>query len=257
MERPAIQWLASGLVGAAVAVCAWWVIRVLQSEDLQQGAEWRYDISRINELRRSDAFYRLFQPAIQLLARLNRSVFRDEPARDLPADPGGRAAAVLAARRVPRQGGTDRLVPHAALRLLCSLLFGLGGLLPAFGDDARDGLVPAAAAGHPGRQAPADDQAPHAVPAGPADAADGGRLDVPQCPGPGRGGVPRPSRGRGVRPRADRHEPRQDPRRGLSGHEASGWPTTRSPASSARSFRGRTWARPWPRSSAPRPTCCG
>ena len=38
----------------------------LRSEDLQQGAEWRYDVSRINELRRVDPFYRLFQPVIQL-----------------------------------------------------------------------------------------------------------------------------------------------------------------------------------------------
>jgi len=52
-------------------------IRLLISEDLQQGIEWRYDVSRINELRRMDVFYRLFQPAIQLLARLNRKVFAD------------------------------------------------------------------------------------------------------------------------------------------------------------------------------------
>ena len=50
---------------------------MLRSEDLQQGIEWRYDISRINELRRLDVFYRLFQPAIQLLSRFNRKVFVD------------------------------------------------------------------------------------------------------------------------------------------------------------------------------------
>jgi len=44
---------------------------------MQQGIEWRYDVSRINELRRADMFYRLFQPAIQLLARGNRRVFRE------------------------------------------------------------------------------------------------------------------------------------------------------------------------------------
>lgn len=69
--------LASVLVGTAVAVAGWWLIRVLRTEDLQQEAEWRYDVSRINELRRLDASYRVFQPAIQVLARLNRVIFRD------------------------------------------------------------------------------------------------------------------------------------------------------------------------------------
>lgn len=68
---------ASAIVGLAVAMAAWWIIRVLRSEDLEQGVEWRYDVSRINELRRMDTFYRLFQPAIQLLARLNRKAFGD------------------------------------------------------------------------------------------------------------------------------------------------------------------------------------
>lgn len=68
---------ANVVVGLAVAMTAWWVISVLRSEDLQQRAEWRYDVSRINELRRLDVFYRLFQPAIQLLSRLNRKVFVD------------------------------------------------------------------------------------------------------------------------------------------------------------------------------------
>ena len=96
----------------------WWVIGVLRSEDLQQGAEWRYDVSRINELRRLDAFYRIFQPVIQLLARLNRRIFRDSLAGDPARDPGGRAAAVLAGRGIPGPGGTDRPVRLAAVRLL-------------------------------------------------------------------------------------------------------------------------------------------
>jgi len=72
-----LQLAASATVGAAVLVAAWWVRCVLASEDLRQGAEWRYDVSRINELRRLDASYRVFQPAIQVLARLNRAMFRD------------------------------------------------------------------------------------------------------------------------------------------------------------------------------------
>ena len=66
---------ASLLAAAAVTLFVWWLLGVLQSEDLQQGQEWRYDVSRINELRRVDWLYRTFQPAIALLARLNRRLF--------------------------------------------------------------------------------------------------------------------------------------------------------------------------------------
>ena len=63
--------------GLAVWLLGWWVIAVLRSEDPQQGAEWRYDISRIGELRRLDALYRTFQPVIRMFARVNRAAFRD------------------------------------------------------------------------------------------------------------------------------------------------------------------------------------
>jgi tight adherence protein C len=72
-----LQVTGSVVVGLAVAMAFWWIIRVLRTEDLQQGVEWRYDVSRINELRRMDVFYRLFQPVIQLLAQMNRKVFVD------------------------------------------------------------------------------------------------------------------------------------------------------------------------------------
>jgi tight adherence protein C len=76
---PALGWLAaaSAVVGLAAAVAVWWILAVLWSEDLEQGIEWRYDISRINELRRADAFYRLLQPAVQMMGRLNRKLFPD------------------------------------------------------------------------------------------------------------------------------------------------------------------------------------
>lgn len=64
-------------VGAAVAVLAFLVLQVLRSGDLEQGLEWRYDISRINELRRIDPFYRLFQPVIKMFAWMNRRAFRE------------------------------------------------------------------------------------------------------------------------------------------------------------------------------------
>lgn len=68
----------SAMVGGAVFVALWWMIRALQTKDLEQGAEWRYDVSRINELRRQDTWFRLFQPMIRFLARLNRTAFRDQ-----------------------------------------------------------------------------------------------------------------------------------------------------------------------------------
>ncbi|NQT17834.1 MAG: type II secretion system F family protein [Planctomycetes bacterium] len=72
-----LQWMASGAIGLAVLLLVRWITDVLSTEDLQQGDEWRYDVSRINELRRIDPFYRLFQPAIRGLARFNRGVFRE------------------------------------------------------------------------------------------------------------------------------------------------------------------------------------
>jgi tight adherence protein C len=70
--------IASGLMGAGVAVFWWTLTRVLASEDASQTDEWRYDVNRINELRRASWFYRLFQPLIQGLAVLNRRAFRQE-----------------------------------------------------------------------------------------------------------------------------------------------------------------------------------
>lgn len=64
-------------MGASVFLLARWVFTALASEDLEQGDEWRYDVSRINDLRRNDVLYRLFQPLIQILAQVNRAMFRD------------------------------------------------------------------------------------------------------------------------------------------------------------------------------------
>jgi tight adherence protein C len=63
------------MVGAAVFAFAWWIVRILATDDLQQGSEWRYDVSRINELRRADLFFKLFQPVIQSFAKFNRVAF--------------------------------------------------------------------------------------------------------------------------------------------------------------------------------------
>ncbi len=71
------QVMASVVLGVSVGVFIWWLIEVLRSEDLEQGVEWRYDVSRINELRRLDVLYRVFQPVIGMFARANRAVFRE------------------------------------------------------------------------------------------------------------------------------------------------------------------------------------
>jgi len=74
---PLLSGAACLVMGLAVAVLAWWVARVLSTEDLQQGAEWRYDVSRVSELRRLDGLYRVFQPVIQMFAGVNRALFRE------------------------------------------------------------------------------------------------------------------------------------------------------------------------------------
>lgn len=72
-----LELFASLVMGSALGLVGWWFFQIFQVEELQQGDQWRYDISRINELRRADSMYRLFQPAVQLLAFFNRRMFRD------------------------------------------------------------------------------------------------------------------------------------------------------------------------------------
>ncbi len=67
---------ASLLFGLATFYVAYWMVRALESEDLEQGHEWRYDVSRMNELRRIDFIYRFFHPLVLFLARLNRVLFK-------------------------------------------------------------------------------------------------------------------------------------------------------------------------------------
>jgi tight adherence protein C len=72
-----LLWIACGLMGAGAFVFAWTIYRTLSSEDLEQEDQWRYDVSRINELRGASLLYRTFQPLIQPLAAANRKLFRD------------------------------------------------------------------------------------------------------------------------------------------------------------------------------------
>ena len=77
------------LVGSAAGLLVWWVLEALATEDLKQDREWRYDVSRINSLRRLDSVFRLTQPVIQFLARLNRAALnpaqREEMYREIQA----------------------------------------------------------------------------------------------------------------------------------------------------------------------------
>lgn len=72
-----VLWIGCALMGLG----AFWAVRTLAvtlaSEDLEQDDEWRYDVSRINELRRASVTYRFFQPLIQALAMPHRKLFRD------------------------------------------------------------------------------------------------------------------------------------------------------------------------------------
>jgi tight adherence protein C len=69
--------LACGCTGLAIYAAGRWIQSVLRSEDLTQGTQWRYDVTRINELRRVAPLYRTFQPVVSALAQLNRRVFRE------------------------------------------------------------------------------------------------------------------------------------------------------------------------------------
>ena len=70
--------IASGLVGLAVFILFFIVFTVLSSDDEIQDEDWRYDVNRINELRKISLFYRFFQPLIQGFALINRRAFRSE-----------------------------------------------------------------------------------------------------------------------------------------------------------------------------------
>ena len=82
--------LGSACMGAGVYALIATVVRALYTEDSAQDNAWRYDITRINELRRISGLYRTFQPVIQLLARFNRNAFKaDMPELDREVQAAG------------------------------------------------------------------------------------------------------------------------------------------------------------------------
>ncbi len=69
--------LGSVLSGAALFVLIRTIRNTLYSDDLEQGKEWRYDVNRINEMRRHSLIYRVFYPLMIGLSAFNRRMFRD------------------------------------------------------------------------------------------------------------------------------------------------------------------------------------
>lgn len=68
--------LASSLVGLAIAVACRWLLQSLATEEDAKEREWRYDVARMAELRRTDWVYRFFKRPLEALASINRGLFR-------------------------------------------------------------------------------------------------------------------------------------------------------------------------------------
>ena len=78
MVNPVPPALISLMFGLAVFLFAWTIWRTLATDDLTQENEWRYDVNRINELRRVSPFFRTLQPLVQAFARFNRGAFVEQ-----------------------------------------------------------------------------------------------------------------------------------------------------------------------------------
>jgi tight adherence protein C len=122
-----IEAIASVLIGGGIAVLAWWTIRVLESDDLEQGSEWRYDVSRMNELRRIDPLYRLFHPVFTVLARMNRVVFRESL---------GEVHRQVQASGLPRFWLPEEYLARLQVAALCSAPLWIYALVWLFGPEA-------------------------------------------------------------------------------------------------------------------------
>ena len=101
--------LACVLVGISTYLFARTVANTLASDELVQGEQWRYDVSRINELRKVSPFFRLFQPVIQPFAQFNRGTF----AKDLP-----RIGRELQAAGLPRVWTAEEYLAKLELQAL-------------------------------------------------------------------------------------------------------------------------------------------
>lgn len=78
MVNPIPPVIISLMFGAAVFLFIWTIWQTLDTDDLTQDNEWRYDVNRINELRRISPFFRTLQPLVQAFARFNRGAFVEQ-----------------------------------------------------------------------------------------------------------------------------------------------------------------------------------
>ena len=78
MVNPIPPAVISLMFGVAVFLFAWTIWRTLATNDLTQDNEWRYDVNRINELRRVSPFFRTLQPLVQAFSRFNRGAFAEQ-----------------------------------------------------------------------------------------------------------------------------------------------------------------------------------
>lgn len=132
-EHQILAIIGTAFVGAAVFVLCRTISNSLESEDASQGDHWRYDITRINELRRHSLIYRLFYPLIQVLAPLNRRAFRS----DLPLIGREILAAGLSRFWTPEEYlaylEIIALLCSPFLLYLCMSFMGVAGIVPALG----------------------------------------------------------------------------------------------------------------------------
>ena len=106
------------LVGVAIGYVVWWIASALASDELEQGDEWRFDISRINSLRKQDALFRLFQVVIQFFAKLNRKAFEEQlPEVNRQIQAAGLSRFWLAEEYIGRMQVISLLIYHGKSRL--------------------------------------------------------------------------------------------------------------------------------------------
>lgn len=70
--------MASVLVGVSIFIVVWIINSLLATDDLEQDDDWRYDVNRINDLRKASLLFRFLQPVIHAFAVINRRAFRDD-----------------------------------------------------------------------------------------------------------------------------------------------------------------------------------
>ena len=123
--------LACFVVGTGAGLLVWWVLSALASDELQQDAEWRYDVSRINSLRRIDLTFRLFQPLIHVLAKLNRAAL----AKHLPEVQREILAAGMPRYWLPEEylarGQVLALLMLPGFLYVCVTYMGMAGIISA------------------------------------------------------------------------------------------------------------------------------